>query len=67
MAAEDNPATALIEAYLELWQRNLIAFASEASPAALVALAEAENTGSAPDDDNAAVSETAADIGDERS
>lgn len=37
MAAQETDATALIDAYLELWQRNLIAFASEAAPETLVA------------------------------
>lgn len=36
MAAQETNATALIDAYLELWQRNLIAFASESAPEALV-------------------------------
>lgn len=39
MAAQDDCETALIDAYLELWQRNLIAFASEAAPEAMVVLA----------------------------
>lgn len=38
MPAQDDRDSALIDAYLDLWQRNLMAFASEAAPEDLVSL-----------------------------